>query len=130
MPYASAFAIEQHARLAAKQAMRMAGEKVSKWRGFAQVKDLEVVAVPGAEPRSTLAGKFEWSIDLKDWDERVFFYFGNVELVLHFEKALLLAADLRAHAKVAKAWAGDRGRSMRAAGSLTDAETNYKNGWN
>lgn len=131
MPYASAFKVAQHARLAAKHAMRMVGEEVGKWRGFAEVRDLTLIATPGPEVRKTLGGKFEWRIDLmplEDRDDRVYFWFGNVGLVLHFEKALKLSTELRHHAKNAKAWSGDTGRSMNAAGTLRDAELNYKHG--
>lgn len=128
MPYAAALTIAQHARLAAKQAMRMVREDVSKWRDYAELREIELVT-PNAAPRRTLGGRFEWSINLKDWDERVYFLFGNVELVLHFEKALQLSVDLRSAARQAKAWAGDQSRGFRAAGNLTDAEKNYKHGW-
>lgn len=128
LPYAAALSVAQHARLAARSAMRMVHEDVSKWRDYAEVRETGLV-LPNATPRRTLGGRFEWSIDLKDWDERVYFRFGNLELVLHFEKALQLAADLRASAREAKAWAGDRSKGMRAAGRLTDAEKNYKHGW-
>lgn len=129
MPYAVAFKIALNLSVACKDAMRMVKEDVSQWRGYAKVTDRTFIKGPvNPEARRTLGGKFEWAIKLKDYDERVYLHFGNVEIALHWEKALQLSTAIRAMAVQAKAWAGDGGRAMNAAGSLRDAEKAYKLG--
>ena len=66
----------------------------------------------------------EWRVD---WARQlVVVVFDQLECSLHYSDALRLHVILREHARVAKAWAGDRARVKRTLAYLNDAEENDK----
>lgn len=126
LPYAAAFRIGQNLSLGARGAMRVCGEGNRQWRERSELDLYPTLPKISTEKRRTLTGKFDWSIRVQG--EMVYLKTGNNEVGFHFEIALKLATWLRQAGKAAKLWAGDSGRSMHAAGNLTDAEQNYKRG--
>lgn len=78
--------------------------------------------------RGTMPGKFNWRIDVDS--EQVMLRLSGHCLKLHFMDAARLALEIKAKAKIAKAWAGDTGKQFIVTGHLEDAEVNYKRGIN
>lgn len=76
--------------------------------------------------RGTMPGKFEWRIDVDS--EQVLLFMGGHLLKMHFTDAGRLGVQIKANAKIAKAWAGDTSRQWIGVGNLTDAEDNYRRG--
>ena len=102
----------------------MAKEDFRKWDVKSDIERVET----SKDKKRTKLKRFDWEVKIKDYDERVFFYAGNVEIILHFSEAIKISDEIRQHAKNAKAWAGDSSRYLNASGILTDAEKNYKLG--
>ena len=71
-----------------------------------------------------MPSKFTWSIAFEG--EMVHLIVGNVTVKFHFTVALKIAEWLRVEGRNAKKWSGDSGRMISVAGTLTDAEQNYK----
>ena len=61
--------------------------------------------------------------------QQVYFKVGNHEFKMDYPSALKLSILLRAHGKQAKKFAGDFSRNLEGCAVLTDAEQNYKRGW-
>lgn len=76
--------------------------------------------------RGTMPSKFRWRIDVDS--EQVLLYLGGHCLKLHFTDAGCLAIEIKARAKIAKAWAGDTGKQFIVTGHLEDAEEHYRRG--
>lgn len=55
---------------------------------------------------------------------------GNIEIDVDHNCALWLSQQLRLHGKRAKRQAGDYSTTIGVSGILTDAENDYKHGWN
>jgi len=127
MPYAASFKVAQGLRLASTTAMRYAKEDVTGWEKFANENIPETLPYAvSEEKRMTVPKGFTWAAG---WEgENVKARFGNNELQFHFTSALQISAHLRIAGAKAKAWAGDTGKSINAAGILTDAEENYRLG--
>ena len=127
IPYVQAIKISEHILSAAKQAMRMAKEDVRECDKFVVSEPPGEIILSPTKKKSTLR-KFDWSIKVRDWDENVYLYLGNIEVVMHFSKAIDFASQLKKNAKNAKNWAGHDGGIMTTAGWLNDAEFLYKYG--
>lgn len=130
IPYGTASTIAAHLSVTAKRLMQLAGEDRSKWRDYAEVEPFaEVPQLNSTGPGQVFKPRrFEWRIAIKDNEENLYLFFGNIGLKIHFSDAIQLSQQMRAHAKYAKAWAGDDSRKLTATGYLSDAEQDYKLG--
>jgi hypothetical protein len=128
MPYAASFKVAQHLRLASKDCIRYAKEG-EHWSKFTVNDNMPTETTPyKISPKKRISpGKgFAWKITRDG--EMIKCLFGNNELKFHFTTALQITTWLRHAGKLSKGWAGDGGKSMIAAGLLSDAEENYKLG--
>lgn len=123
LPYAVAFKIAQHMRLEAKRSLKVGGEDGKSLNNQVEVE----IPVLNRPLRNSMPKRFDWRIDSNG--ELISLLLGDHCLTVDCESALTLARFLRAGGKQAKHYAGDTGRSMSAAGILTDAEENYKIGY-
>ena len=128
IPYALAFRIAAHLKMVCKQAMRISYEPLDDWgRRLGLDRELPVNEI-SPERRSTAPlEKYEWRIESEG--EMTYIWFGNTSIGFHFESALKISHWLRLAAAQAKNWAGDTGKAMHTVGTLTDAEDNYKRGY-
>ncbi|MEE8598018.1 MAG: hypothetical protein V3S69_00600 [Dehalococcoidales bacterium] len=126
--YQTALEIAAGMRMAAKMGMRYEGVRTQQWREILKNAQLKLPKIPrrnkvfrrSNEPSNISA----WSVD---WDRQlVVVKFDSLTATLHYTDALYLHALLRGFAKVAKAWAGDEGRTRRTVAYLNDAEENDK----
>lgn len=129
-PYQSAFEICNGIKMAAKLALRIEGNKIALWREMAVVDHDPEPLTPNRKFRQS--GK---ATNLKNWaisfeGALVVMQFNESLFKLHYSEALPLYTWLRVAARRAKAWAGDRSRTMRTTAYLNDAEENYKHGYN
>ena len=74
--------------------------------------------------RGTMPARFDWKLDVDS--ERVTLTLGNCEVRMHYSVAAALATQIKAQARLAKAWAGDTSKQWVCVGNLTNAEQNYK----
>lgn len=128
-PYQSAFEILNGIKMAAKLAMRIEGNKIGRWREMAGIDCDPEPLTPNRRFRQSRK-----KTNLKDWKisfegALVVMQFNESIFKLHYSEALQLYSWLRLAARRAKAWAGDRSRTMRTTAHLTDAEDNYKHGY-
>ena len=128
MPYADGFKIAGHMRLACKRCMRECGESIKDWRKRSEITHVPEVAEISPVRRTTLTRRFNWSVGGRG--EMVVLMFGNITLEIHFSDALRLATWLRVGARQAKLWAGDQSKTVMSLARLSDAEENYKRGFN
>jgi hypothetical protein len=126
--YQTAFEIAAGMRLAAKMAMRHEGVRTEKWREILREVAPQKPKVP--RPNRVFRRSNEqcnisnWRID---WDQQlVRVVFDDLTASLHYTDALRLHVLIREFARVAKAWAGDEGKTTRMLAHLTDAEANDK----
>lgn len=127
LPYATVFNIASSLKMACKQAMRVTGERLENTDQHMQ-SDFEI-AVQEVNPvrRNLPVEKIEWGITYNQ--EIVYLQLGNNILQFHFSDGLKISQWLRSGAAQAKRWAGETGKSMHTNGMLTDAEENYKRGY-
>lgn len=128
MPYADGFKIAAYLRLACKGSMRISGESIKDWRKRSELSYHPDVGEVSPERRTTLTERINWLIGVEG--ELVTMHFGNNIIKLHFSDALRVAAWIKLGAKKAKRWAGDTSKSMTSLARLSDAEENYKRGYN
>lgn len=127
IPYATAFKMAASLKMACKQAMRITKEPLSE--ADALMKSDREIKVNEVSPikRNLPIQNFEWGVSY--CGEMVYMEIGNNEVGFHFSDGLKISQWLRFGGKQAKNWAGDTSRSMHATGILTDAEDNYKRGY-
>ncbi|MEE8598836.1 MAG: hypothetical protein V3S69_04895, partial [Dehalococcoidales bacterium] len=98
------------------------------WRDLADTNNEPYPILPHATYRrsgqqSTLKA---WSVAFEE--ELVVLHLDDLTAKFHYVDALKIQTNLRASARQAKAWAGDKSRSMRSVGHLSDAVENDKLG--
>ena len=120
---AVAFKIAQYMRLEAKRSLRLAGEDRENLNNHAEIE----IPVLDRPVRNSMPNRFDWRIDVNG--EQISLVLGDQCLTVDCESALTLSRFLTAGGKQAKHYAGDTSRSLSAAGILTDAEENYKIGY-
>ena len=128
--YQTAFAILQGMRVAAKAAMVFEGNKIKKWREFAND---DIPPSPAPVPLHHEYRRSGNTSNLKKWNVSfggalVILRLDDLTVKFHYSDAFYLQAWMRLAAKQAKRWAGDSTKSLRATAHLTDAEENYKYG--
>ncbi len=126
--YQTALEIVGGIRLAAKQALLRDGSNNTMWRDLADTNNEPYPILPNATYRrsgqkSTLSA---WSVAFEG--TLVVLHLDDLTAKFHYSDALQIQTNLRAAARQAKAWAGDKSRTMRASGYLTDAVQNDKLG--
>ncbi len=127
MPYAVAFRLAAGVKLACKQAMRITKESLANAEAYTK-SDFEVAVNEVSLVRRNLpVPRFEWSCEYQG--EMVYVWFGDVEIGFHFSDGLKIAQWIRLGGTQAKRWAGDTSKAIHAAGILTNAEDNYKYGY-
>lgn len=123
--YNTGFEIAQALRMAGKFAARIAGATVEERRAMVQ-DDTEVPAAKrDSQTAVDMVGK-PWAVRVEG--ERVALTIGNVRMNAAPADALTIAGWVRSKSKEAKRNAGDRSRTLRVRGTLTDAEENYRRG--
>lgn len=128
IPYATAFRIAAHLKQVCKQAMRISYEPLNNWEQRLGLDREITVNEIHPERRSTAPlERYEWRIETEG--EMTYVWFGNTSVGFHFESALKISHWLRLAAAQAKRWAGDTGKSIHTVGTLSDAEQNYKHGY-
>ena len=127
MPYATAFKVASGIKMACTHAMRVCKEDLASRENYMNYdREIQVNEV-SAVRRNTMVPTVEWTVQLQG--ENVLVWFGNVKISLHFSDALKVSAWIRSGAAQAKKWAGDTGKKMHCNGYLTDAENDYKMGY-
>lgn len=128
MPYAQAFKIAAGLRLGCKHAMKLSGESIVDWRNRSKLDVYTGIPDLAPERRTSMTQQFTWRVDVDN--EMIYLILANHRIGFHFETGLKIAEWLRYGGRKAKRWAGDGGRVMTSMGNLTDAELNYKRGYN
>lgn len=136
--YQTTLEIAAGMRLAAKMSMRHEGAPVTQWRETLQ--SISASGCPLSRPElyrrphkifrrsSLLTNVSVWRVT---WSGAlVSLYADDVVFKLHWTDALVLHRVLREWAKDAKSWAGDTSSTTRSVAYLSDAEENYKYGYN
>lgn len=134
--YQTTLEIAAGMRLAAKMSMRHEGALVTQWRETLQ--SIPTSGLPRPEfyrrahktfrRSNLLANVSVWRVT---WSGAlVSLHADDVVFRLHWTDALVLHRVLREWAKDAKSWAGDTSRTTRSVAYLSDAEENYKYGYN
>ncbi len=126
--YQTAFEIAAGMRLAAKMSMRYEGVRTGEWRKILEEVRPQKPKIPipnrvyrrSNEPSNISSWRVDWERQL------VRVVFDELTASLHYTDALRLHVLLREYARVAKAWAGDVGRTTRCVAHLADAEENDK----
>lgn len=133
IPYQTGFEILNSMRMAAKMAMRYEGCKTKQWGELAELDKIE----PGefAFPRHHQFRRSNESPNIGEWSVRfekalVVLQFDELTVKLHYADVLKMYRGMKAKLREAKAWAGDTSRTVRIGAHLTDAEENYKYGFN
>lgn len=86
----------------------------------------EPAPLHGYYRRSKERSGMRWRVDVEGALVRL--VIGDTTLTFESPTAFQVAGWLRERARVAKRWAGDRSKTLRAAGHLSDAEENYRTG--
>lgn len=128
IPYATAFKIAAHLKMVCKQSMRISYEPLNDWdKRMGLDREIPVNEI-SPERRSTAPlERYEWRIDTEG--EMIYIWFGNTSVGFHFESALKISHWLRLAARQSKNWAGDTGKAIHTVGTLSNAEENYKRGY-
>src|SRR5690606_5946630 len=128
--YGTAASIAQGLRVASNAAFRADRVPLDERQALRRALPDELSAAPPhAERRQTSEARRpgpRWEVRVEG--SLVALQIGNVVARLEPDAALAVAGWMRLRAREAKRWAGDRSRTIRAAGLLTDAETNYRTG--
>lgn len=123
--YNTALAIAQGLRLASNLTGRRAGIPAAERRELrAILPDFdESIRSQGAETLPS-ASSARWEVKVDG--QLVVLVIADFVARFESDTAASIAGMIRARAKEAKTWAGDRGRTLRAAGNLTDAGDNAR----
>jgi len=124
--YNTGFEIAQALRMAGKFAARVAGARPDERRAMAGA-DGEVPNAAGDSLAAKDMAGSPWSVRVEG--ERVALTIGNVRFAAAPQDALTIAGWVRTKSKEAKRNAGDRSRTVRVRGTLTDAAENYRRGY-
>lgn len=136
LPYQVGFELLNGMLLACKMAMRYEGCSASQWREFAKLKETPPRVTPlnrGFRRSRESANVASWSCAFER--QLVVLTFvpvsgGSLTVRFHFSDCFEVYRRARAACKEAKAWAGDSSRQWSGCAHLTDAEENYKYGFN
>lgn len=126
MTYASARNIGQGMRVGSRRAAAVSHEKES-WTTMQVDDNIEIRDYATTIARKQIKQKIEWRI-WRDSEALHLLLNKELEVALHFNDAIKLAASLMDAAKICKLWAGDSSSGFHALAMLTDAEENYKLG--
>jgi hypothetical protein len=108
--------------------MRVSYEPLKNWQKLSELERDVTINRLNPEKRSTAPLKnFEWRVETEG--EMTYLVLGNNSIGFHFEAGLQLSQWLRSAAAQAKNWAGDGGKAIHCVGTLSDAEQNYKYGY-
>lgn len=123
--YNTAFHIAQGLRLASNLTGRRAGIPAAERRDLrAVLPDLDEAIQASAAETLPSASSVPWEVKVDG--ELVILVIGDFVAKFESDTAAAIAGSIRARAKEAKAWSGDRGRTLRAAGNLQDAADNAR----
>lgn len=126
MTYASARNIGQGMRVGSKRAAAVTHEKES-WVTMQVDANIEIRDYATTIARKQVKQKIDWSI-WRDSEALHLLLNKELEISLHFNDAIKLAASLMDASKICKLWAGDDASGFHALAMLTDAEENYRLG--
>lgn len=131
--YQAALDIAHSMRLAAKLASRTDGLRGGDWREVSSPDAAEEAAAKRKTHRGYRRSRQDsnirkWAVSFEG--SLVVLKFDNTPIKMSWNDALVLHGTIRNAALDAKAWAGDRSKTMRGKGYLNDAEENYRLGYN
>ena len=128
--YQTAFELGRLIRVASKQAMVYEGVVTKEWHQLSEIDSDPLPPLLHFEyRRSGVLSNLKKPCVVKVEMPLIVLHLDELAAKFHYSHGFHLQAWLRVHAKIAKAWAGDRSRSLYMTASLTDAAENYKHGY-